>query len=155
VRYSIQGELVPVLRAWLDGSVPLIFEHHVVLWKDPSLAIGIHPLKGAFKRMVADMPIFLTEARGPGEVAFSRDGAGHAFPLHLRPGTAVQVREHQYLAATGTPRIRIRAPARGGQHVVRRDRVFRRPLRRHPHRRARCGCTDSGTSSRITSRPAR
>ena len=27
VRYSIQGELVPVLRAWLDGSVPLIFEH--------------------------------------------------------------------------------------------------------------------------------
>ncbi len=47
------------------------------------------------------MPIFMTEAQGPGEIAFSRDGAGHVFPLHLRPGTAVLVREHQFLAATG------------------------------------------------------
>jgi uncharacterized protein (AIM24 family) len=37
-------------------------------------------MKGAFKRMVAGMPIFLTEAQGPGEIAFSRDGAGHRFP---------------------------------------------------------------------------
>jgi uncharacterized protein (AIM24 family) len=27
-------------------------------------------MKGAFKRMVAGMPIFLTEAQGPGEIAF-------------------------------------------------------------------------------------
>jgi uncharacterized protein (AIM24 family) len=101
VRYFIQGELVPVLHVWLDGSVPLIFEHHVVLWKDPRLEIGIHKLRGAFKRMVAGMPVLLTEARGPGEVAFSRDGAGHVFPLHLHPGMQVEVREHQYLAATG------------------------------------------------------
>ncbi len=58
-------------------------------------------MKGAFKRMVAGMPIFMTEAQGPGEIAFSRDGAGHLFPLHLHPGTAVLVREHQFLAATG------------------------------------------------------
>lgn len=101
MRYSVQGELVPVLHVWLDGSVPLIFEHHVLLWKDPGLQIGIHQLKGAFKRMVAGMPVFLTETKGPGDVAFSRDGAGHVFPLHLRPGMAVEVREHQYFAATG------------------------------------------------------
>jgi uncharacterized protein (AIM24 family) len=99
--YRIQGELVPVLHIWLDGSVPVIFEHHVVLWKDPGLNIGMHQMKGAFKRVIAGMPIFLTEARGPGEVAFSRDGAGHVFPIHLQPGTAIEVREHQYLAATG------------------------------------------------------
>lgn len=100
VSYRIEGELVPVLHIWLDGNVPVFFEHHVVLWKDPALAIGIK-VKGAFKRMIAGMQILLTEARGPGQVAFSRDGVGHVFPLHLSPGSAVEVREHQYLAATG------------------------------------------------------
>ena len=51
--------------------------------------------------MIAGMQLLLTEARGPGQIAFSRDGTGHVFPLHLRPGSAVEVREHQYLAATG------------------------------------------------------
>ena len=102
VRYRIQGELVPVLHIWLDGQVPVFFEHHVVLWKNPQLTIGIHQMKGAFKRLVAGMPIFMTEARGPGEIAFSRDGAGHVFPIHLQPGQAIEVREHQFLAATGT-----------------------------------------------------
>lgn len=70
VYYRIDGELVPVLHIWLDGSVPVFFEHHVVLWKEPSLAIGIKG-KGALKRMIAGMPLLLTEARGPGQVAFS------------------------------------------------------------------------------------
>ena len=98
--YRIDGGLVSVLHIWLDGSVPVFFEHRVVLWKDPALAIGIKG-KGALKRMSAGMQLLLTEARGPGQVAFSRHGTGHVFPLHLRPGNAVQVREHQYLAATG------------------------------------------------------
>lgn len=51
--------------------------------------------------MVAGMQLLLTEANGPGQIAFSRDGVGHVFPLHLRAGSAVEVREHQYLAATG------------------------------------------------------
>lgn len=101
VRYRIQGELVPVLHTWLDGSVPIFFEHHVVLYKDPGLDIGVRAMKGAFKRVVAGMNIFMTEARGPGEIAFSRDGTGHVFPIHLQRGQAVIVREHQFLAATG------------------------------------------------------
>ncbi len=98
--YHIQGELVPVLSMWLDGSMPVFFEHHVVLWKSPQLNIGIKSLQGAFKRMIAGMNIFMTEAQGPGEIAFSRDGAGHVFPLHLPQGSAIEVREHQFLAAT-------------------------------------------------------
>ena len=76
VYYRIDGELVPVLHIWLDGSVPVFFEHHIVLWKDPALNIGVRG-KGALKRMVAGMQLLLTEARGPGQIAFSRDGAGH------------------------------------------------------------------------------
>ena len=48
----------------------------------------------------AGMPVFMTEAGGPGRIAFSRDGAGHVFGLHLKRGESVEIREHQFLAAT-------------------------------------------------------
>jgi uncharacterized protein (AIM24 family) len=96
----VEGELVPVLHVRLDGSVRLYFEHHVVLWKDPGLQIGIHQMKGAFKRVIAGMPIFMTETESPGEIAFSRDDPGHLLSLHLLPGQSIEVREHQFLAAT-------------------------------------------------------
>ena len=100
VAYRVEGELVPVLHVRLDGSVRLYFEHHVVLWKDPGLQIGIHQMKGAFKRVIAGMPIFMTETESPGEIAFSRDDPGHLLSLHLPPGQSIEVREHQFLAAT-------------------------------------------------------
>ena len=100
VTYHIEGELVPVLSIELH-AIPIFFEHHVLLWKDPKVEIGVKPLKGAFKRMVAGMPLLMTEAKGPGRIAFSRDGAGHVWGLHLEAGQRIDVREHQFLAATG------------------------------------------------------
>ncbi len=97
--YHVQGELVPALSIEL-GAAPVYFEHHVLLWKDPQVEVGIKAIKGAFKRMVAGMPVFLTEARGPGRIAFSRDGVGHVFAVHLTQGQSLDVREHQFLAAT-------------------------------------------------------
>ncbi|HEX5412051.1 MAG TPA: AIM24 family protein [Terriglobia bacterium] len=99
VKYHVQGELVPVLSVELS-AMPIYFEHHVLLWKDTQVEIGVKTISGAFKRMVAGMPILMTEARGPGRIAFSRDGAGHVFGLHLSQGQSVDVREHQFLAAT-------------------------------------------------------
>ena len=99
--YRIEGELVPVLHLALNGQLPVFFEHHVVLWKQPQIDVRIKPLKGAFKRVLAGMPIFMTEAAGAGEIAFSRDSSGHVFPLHLPHGATILVREHQFLAATG------------------------------------------------------
>jgi Uncharacterized conserved protein len=100
VQFRTDGELVPALTMELDGSMPVYFEHHILLWKTPSLEIGMHPMKGAFKRAVAGMPIFMTEAKGAGQIAFSRDGVGHVFHLQLAPGQTIEVREHQFLAAT-------------------------------------------------------
>jgi uncharacterized protein (AIM24 family) len=100
VTYRIEGELVPVLHLQLDGSMRVYFEHHVILWKDPALTVGLHPLAKGFKRVVAGMSIFMTEAQSSGELAFSRDQPGHVLSLHLQPGQAIQVREHQLLAAT-------------------------------------------------------
>src|SRR5215469_1928780 len=99
VTYQIEGELVPVLT--VDVSrVPVYFEHHILLWKHPTVRIGIKPMKGALKRMMAGMQIFVTEASGTGMIAFSRDGAGHIVPIHLGRGEELHVREHQFLAAT-------------------------------------------------------
>jgi uncharacterized protein (AIM24 family) len=99
VTYHIQGELVPALSIEL-AAMPVYFEHHVLLWKDPQVQIGIKAIRGAFKRMVAGMPVFLTEARGSGRIAFSRDGAGHVFAIHMTQGQSIDAREHQFLAAT-------------------------------------------------------
>jgi uncharacterized protein (AIM24 family) len=99
VTYHLEGELVPVLTVELS-NMPIYFEHHILLWKHPTVQIGIKPMKGAIKRMIAGIQIFVTEARGTGSIAFSRDGAGHVVPLHLRAGDGIHVREHQFLAAT-------------------------------------------------------
>lgn len=104
VTYQIQGELVPMLHCALDGSMPVYFEHHVVLWKDPRIAIKLRAVRGAARRMISGRQVFLTEASGRGEIAFSRDAPGHVFPLELPHRAAILVREHQFLAATGSLR---------------------------------------------------
>jgi uncharacterized protein (AIM24 family) len=100
ITYHLDGELVPVLTVELNEGQKVFFEHHILLWKNVSIKIGIRPMKGMLKRMVAGMQIFITEAEGPGQISFSRDGAGHIFALHIKPGEGIQVREHQFLAAT-------------------------------------------------------
>jgi uncharacterized protein (AIM24 family) len=100
VTYHLEGELVPSLTVELSASHGVYFEHHIVLWKHPAVKIGLRPMKGALRRMMAGMQILVTEATGPGQIAFSRDGPGHIVPIHLNRGEEIHVREHQFLAAT-------------------------------------------------------
>jgi uncharacterized protein (AIM24 family) len=100
VTYHLDGELVPALTVELNSAQTIYFEHHILLWKHPSVTIGLRAMKGALKRMMSGMQIFTTEAQGPGQIAFSRDAAGHVIALHLKQGEEVHVREHQFLAAT-------------------------------------------------------
>lgn len=100
VTYHLDGELVPVLTIELSGRRSIYFEHYLLLWKHPSVQVGVKPMKGALKRMVAGMQVFVTEASGTGQIALSRDGAGHIVPVHLSPGQELHVREHQFLAGT-------------------------------------------------------
>lgn len=104
ISYLIQGELVPMLHCTMDGSMAVYFEHHVVLWKDPRVAIRLKAVRGAARRLVAGRQLFLTEAKGPGDIAFSRDAPGHVFPLELPRGATILAREHQFLAATTSVR---------------------------------------------------
>ena len=98
---TIDGELVPVVDVMLGNQLPIYFEHHILLWKHPGVQIGFKSLRGAAKRFFAGLQIFITEAQGPGNISFSRDSVGQIVALRLQPGQMVEVREHQFLFATG------------------------------------------------------
>jgi uncharacterized protein (AIM24 family) len=100
VAVRIEGELVPVVDVELGGRESVYFEHHVLLWKEPQVSIGLKPLRGAVKRLFAGLQIFVTQAAGPGNIAFSRDAPGQIVALQLQPGEEIHVREHQFLLAT-------------------------------------------------------
>ncbi len=98
---SIEGELVPVVDIMLGNQMPIYFEHHILLWILPGVQIGFKSIKGAAKRFFAGLQIFISEAQGPGNISFSRDSVGQIVALRLQPGQMVEVREHQFLVATG------------------------------------------------------
>lgn len=98
---QIEGLYVPVADMNLSPDDSIYFAHHVLLWKDTQIKITTLPLKGAWKRMLAGMPVIMTQARGPGRIAFSRDAPGELIALPIQPGYSVDVREHIFLVATG------------------------------------------------------
>lgn len=100
LKYRIEGNLVPVLHLALNGEMGIMFEHHVILWKQPSIDVSLMKLKKSFTRVVSGLNVFMTKADGQGELAFSRDTPGQVFALELDPGERILVREHQFLAAT-------------------------------------------------------
>jgi uncharacterized protein (AIM24 family) len=99
VTYHISGALVPQLHVELQDA-DVFFEHHTLLWKDVDLKIHIKKLSGAVKRKFAGGEFFVSQAEAPGHVAFSRDAPGHVLALHIPEGEELNVREHQFLAAT-------------------------------------------------------
>jgi uncharacterized protein (AIM24 family) len=99
VTYHIRGALVPELQIEV-GPQGVMFEHHVLLWKQPQVNVELHKLPGAIKRKIAGLDFFVTHTTGTGRIAFSRDSAGQCIPLHIGQGQGVDVREHQFIAAT-------------------------------------------------------
>jgi uncharacterized protein (AIM24 family) len=99
VTYHIRGELVPELQVEV-GDASVMFEHHVLLWKQTDVNVELRKLPGAVKRKIAGLEFFVTRTSGSGRIAFSRDSPGQCVPLHLRQGEGLDVREHQFVAAT-------------------------------------------------------
>jgi uncharacterized protein (AIM24 family) len=99
VTYHIRGELVPELQIEV-GAASVMFEHHVLLWKETGVGVELRKLPGAIKRKIAGLEFFVTKTTGSGRIAFSRDSPGQCVPLHLRQGEGLDVREHQFIAAT-------------------------------------------------------
>ena len=99
VTYHIRGGLVPELQVEV-GQASVMFEHHVLLWKQTQVGVELKKLPGGVKRKIAGLEFFVTRTSGAGRIAFSRDSPGQVVPLHLRQGEGLDVREHQFVAAT-------------------------------------------------------
>jgi uncharacterized protein (AIM24 family) len=102
VEVKIEGELGPVVDVRLGGHEGIYFEHHTILWKQPQVQITTRAMTGTWRRIFAGLDVFMTEAHGPGSLAFSREAPGQVVALQLRPGEEVHVREHQFLLATNS-----------------------------------------------------
>ncbi len=98
---QIEGQYVPVADFNLAQEDSVYFTHHVLLWKDQAVRISNMGLSGGWKRLFAGLPLIMTQAQGPGHIAFSQDTPGELVALPIHPGQEVDVKEHLFLTATG------------------------------------------------------
>jgi uncharacterized protein (AIM24 family) len=98
---QIEGTFVPVADVALAAEDSVYFSHHVLLWKEPRVNVSAMPMRGAWKRLMAGLPLVMTQAQGPGHIAFSHDAPGELIAIPLQAGQSVEVREHLFLLATG------------------------------------------------------
>ncbi len=99
---QVAGRYVPVAELQLAAGDDVYFPHPSLLWQEPSVTVAALPLRRAWTRMRAGLPLVMLEARGPGRIAFSHDAAGELLAIPLQPGASVDVREHRMVFATGS-----------------------------------------------------
>ncbi|HUJ58135.1 MAG TPA: AIM24 family protein [Kofleriaceae bacterium] len=99
---QIAGTLVPVADFALAPSEGLYFAHHELLWKERQVQLQRTGMRGAWKRMLAGLPVHMLNATGPGRIALSRDAPGEMLAIPLHQGHAVEVREHVFMVATSS-----------------------------------------------------
>jgi uncharacterized protein (AIM24 family) len=97
---QIEGKYVPVADFKLAAGDGVYFTHHLLLWKDDQVQVSNMPLAKGWKRLFAGLPLIMTQAAGPGRIAFSKDAPGELIALPLDPGQSVDVREHVFMIAT-------------------------------------------------------
>ena len=97
---QIEGKIVPVADFALAPGDGVYFPHHELLWKEPAVRVTQRGLAGAWKRLMAGLPVHMLDATGPGRIAFSRDAPGETLAVPVHPGVSVDVREHLFMVAT-------------------------------------------------------
>jgi len=97
---QIAGKFVPAAEVNLAAGDTVYFPHSSLLWQEPAVTVQAMPLAKAWTRMRAGLPLVMLQATGPGKIAFSHDTAGELLAVPVQPGAAVDVREHQMVAAT-------------------------------------------------------
>ncbi len=97
---QIEGKIVPVAEFALAQGDGVYFPHHELLWKEPAVSVTRRGLAGAWKRLMAGLPVHMLDATGPGRIAFSRDAPGETLAIPMHPGVSIDVREHLFMVAT-------------------------------------------------------
>jgi len=99
-RVQIEGSYVPVADFSLGDDEAVYFSHHTLLWKDDAVPLTRSPNGSAWKRVMGGLPLIMAQATGPGRVALSMDKPGETVAVPMWAGTAVDVQEHHFLAAS-------------------------------------------------------
>ena len=73
----------------------------MLLWTEPQTRLANMPMRGAWNRKMAGMPLVMVEGRGPGHLALSDNHAGEVVALPMQHSQQIWVREHRFLCATG------------------------------------------------------
>jgi uncharacterized protein (AIM24 family) len=97
---QIEGKYVPIADFKLAAGDGVYFAHHLLLWKDDQAQVTAMPLAKAWKRLFSGLPLIMTQATGPGRIAFSKDQPGELIALPLQSSQSVDVREHVFMVAT-------------------------------------------------------
>jgi uncharacterized protein (AIM24 family) len=98
---QIAGTTVPVAEFNLASEDWIYFCHHTLLWTDPVTRLTNMPMRGAWNRTMAGLPLIMLQGQGPGHIALSDNSAGEIVALPLQHGQQMWIREHRFLAATG------------------------------------------------------
>ena len=109
---QIEGQQVPTADFTLVGDDWIYFSHHTLLWLDPDARVQSMGMAGGWKRVMAGLPIVMVQAAGPadgpraggssGHVGLADNHAGEIVALPMQHGQGIIVREHRFLAATGS-----------------------------------------------------
>ncbi|MGC8461462.1 MAG: AIM24 family protein [Candidatus Dormibacteria bacterium] len=97
---QIHGSMAPVVEANVGQGDALDFLHHVLLWRDDQIQLAQVNPPGGWKRLIGGLPVFLTQAQGPGRLCISRRMPGELIALPIHPGQALESKESTFLLAT-------------------------------------------------------
>ena len=102
IPFQVRGAIAPVVEWDLDGSYALFFEHFVLMYRDPKVSVSGAMPRGALKRVIGKMPVILAKASGQGRLGLGRSAPGEILGVQVQRGETLEVREHQFLAATAS-----------------------------------------------------
>ncbi len=118
VTYHVRGELVPELQIEVSNRA-VMFEHHVLLWKQTQLNIELKKLPGAVKRKIAGLEFFVTRTKGSRAHRVLARLAGPVHPAAPAPGRRAGCARAPVHRGHRQPRLQLRAHQGRAEHAAR------------------------------------
>ena len=104
LRYTIEGENLPVVICYPEANQTLCSETGAMSWMSPNIKMDTNSgggIKKALGRMFAGESLFMNEFTaqcGTGTVAFASSFPGSIIPYQVSPGNSLIVQKHSFLA---------------------------------------------------------
>lgn len=105
MRYSIEGENLPVVICYLNAGERMLTEKGAMSWMTPNMEMSTSMEGGlgkAFGRAFSGESMFMniyTCTAGEGMIAFASSFPGRILPLNIAPGNEIVVQKTAFLAA--------------------------------------------------------